>query len=37
MAVGIRLFRRKAGRKHARIVHDQGIARVKLVDDGQWV
>ena len=33
MAVGIRLFTVEAGRKHARIVHDQGIARVKLVDD----
>ena len=33
MAVGIRLFTVEAGRKHARIVHDQGIARVKLIDD----
>ena len=33
MTVGIRLFTVEAGRKHARIVHDQGIARVKLVND----
>ena len=33
MAVGIRLFTIETGRKYARIVHDQGIARVKLVDD----
>ena len=33
MAMGIRLFTVEAGRKHACIVHDQGIARVKLVDD----
>ena len=33
MAVGIRLFTVEAGRKHACIVHDQGISRVKLVND----
>ena len=33
MTVCIRFFTVETGRKHARIVHDQGIARVKLVDD----
>ena len=33
MAMGIRLFTVEAGRKHACIVHDQGISRVKLVND----
>ena len=33
MAVSIRLFTVETGRKHARIVHDQGIAKVKLVND----
>ena len=33
MAVCIRFFTVEAGRKHACIVHDQGISRVKLVDD----
>ncbi len=32
MTVCIRLFTVEAGRKHARIVHDQGIARL-LVND----
>ena len=33
MTVCIRFFTVEAGRKHARIVHDQGISRVKLVND----
>ena len=33
MAMCIRFFTVEAGRQHARIVHYQGIARVKLVND----
>ena len=33
MTVCIRFFTVEAGRKHARIVHNQGISRVKLVND----
>ena len=33
MAVCISFFTIEAGRKHARIVHNQGISRVKLVND----
>ena len=33
MAVGIRLFTIKTGWKHTCIVHNQGVARVKLVND----
>ena len=33
MAVGIRLFTIETGWKHTCIVHNQGIARIKLVND----
>ena len=33
MAVGIRLFTIETGWKHTCIIHNQGIARIKLVND----